>query len=327
MIISRSPLRISLGGGGTDLPSYYEKHGGFLIAATIKSYVYVAIHKAFMRGIILKYSKMERVERASDILHPLFRESILAVDKNLNGVEISSFADIPSGTGLGSSGAFTCCLLNSILEYQNFKLTKKVLAELACEIEINHLHEPSGKQDQYASSFGGINAFTFQKSGEVDISPLNLSATNQNNIRDSLIMFFTGFARQSSVILSEQKIKTEAGNSEMIDNLHRTKEIGYRSFDALLNGDLELYGRLMHSHWQRKKQRSPSMVNSEIENIYNIAMENGAIGGKLVGAGGGGFLLFVTENKMKTRTALAELGLSEVNIDFEYSGTETIVTT
>jgi D-glycero-alpha-D-manno-heptose-7-phosphate kinase len=325
MILTRSPLRISLGGGGTDLPSYYRKAGGFLIAAAIQQYIYVSLHRTFVEDFILKYSEMERVQDTEEVRHPIVREALKLLDVDPAHLEITSFADIPAGTGLGSSGTFTCALLHALHEHAGIHMTRSELAEQACRIEIEKLNEPSGKQDQYISVFGGITQFTFREDDAVDVEPLPLSVSQRLDLEDSLVMFFTGYSRRASDILAEQDKNTKNSNSTMIQNLNRVKEIGYESKKALLESRIEDFGHLMHEHWLRKKQRSSRMVNQSINDAYDVAMSNGALGGKLIGAGGGGFLLFVTTDKKRTRHAMADLGLREVPVRFDYAGTQTMI--
>lgn len=325
MILTRSPLRISLGGGGTDLPSFYERHGGFLVAAAIQKYIYVSLHQTFVDEFILKYSEIERVKSVSDLRHPLVREALKCLALEINSLEISSFADIPSGTGLGSSGVFTCALIKALAEHKQLDMSKEELAELACHIEIDLLNEPSGKQDQYISVFGGLSAFSFSSNGKVTVRKLDLSEDDAANLSDSLVMFFTGYSRRSSSILAEQKEKSEVDNFEMLENLKTVKDIGIKSCEAIETGNQSELGRLMNEHWQMKKLRSKNMANQAINDCYDAAMDNGAFGGKLVGAGGGGFLLFVTDDRIATRKAMVDRGLVEVPIRFDYTGTTTLM--
>lgn len=324
MIIARSPLRISLGGGGTDLPSYYTEHGGFLIAGAISKYVYITLHETFFKEIIIKYSEMERVNSIDELKHPIIRETLKLLSINNSSFELTSMADIPSGTGLGSSGSFTTALIWALHAMKSENISKSQLAEMACKIEIDLLQQPIGKQDQYAAAFGGINCYEFRKNGEVTIKPLCLSDTARSDMEDSLIMFFTGFSRSASDILVEQDKKSRQNNASMIENLHFVKEMGLSSKEALEQGDVVQYGKLMQKHWHFKKQRSNQMSNATIDHWYQTALHNGAIGGKLIGAGGGGFLLFVTEKKTQLRHAMANEGLKEVRFQFEDHGTKII---
>jgi D-glycero-alpha-D-manno-heptose-7-phosphate kinase len=324
MIIVRSPLRITLGGGGTDLPSYYREHEGFLVAAAIDRYVYITIHQTFQSGFIIKYSQLERVERREDIHHPIVREA-LALTGVTDKVEITSMADIPAGTGLGSSGSFTTALLRALHAHQKTIISTQDLAEQACHIEIERLREPIGKQDQFIAAYGGVTCFRFNTSDTVEVWPAAVSAETLYNLEDGLVMFFTGTSRSASAILKDQDDRSKSKESAIIDNLHYVKDLGLRSLKALESGDLRKFGALMDEHWHHKKKRSGAMSNPEIDKWYELAMRNGALGGKLIGAGGGGFLLFYTEDKKPVRHALREAGLEEVRIRFDFEGTKTLV--
>lgn len=324
MIISRSPLRISLGGGGTDLPSYYSTHGGFLVAAAIDKYIYITLHKTFQQEIIVKYSKLERVQSVNDIEHPIVREALKLTNTTDPHLEIASMADIPGGTGLGSSGSFTTALLKALHTKNKSIVSPAQLAEQACHIEIDRLGDPVGKQDQFIASIGGITAFTFHPDGRVDYRPCQLTEETIYNLEDNLLLFFTGYSRSASSILKDQHDKSQANNAEMLENLHFTKELGYRSLEALETGNLDDFARLMDLHWQRKKVRSSGMSNSHINNWYDHAMNNGALGGKLIGAGGGGFLMFYAHDKSRLRHAMRETGLQEVRFRFDFEGTKVI---
>lgn len=325
MIIVRSPLRISLGGGGTDLSSYYSQFEGFLVSAAIDKYVYVSVSRPFTEGIYLKYSKLEIENNISDIKHPIIREALQICQFKSPQVEISSFADIPAGTGLGSSGSFTTALLKALYTHRRRHIDQKELAELACHIEIDLLGEPIGKQDQYIASIGGITCFTFHKDGVVASSPLKINMESIYELEDNLLLFFTGFSRSASVILKDQNIKSHQNDSEMIANLHYVKDLGIRSKAALENGDSRLFGELMHEHWEHKKRRSNGMSNPQIDGWYELAMKNGAIGGKLVGAGGGGFLMFMASDRNKLRRAMSDAGLEEVRFKFDFEGTKVMM--
>lgn len=325
MIITRSPLRISLGGGGTDLPSYYRDHGGFLIAAAIDKYVYITLHRTFQQEIILKYSKLERVHTVAEIEHPLMREALQLVGGDHDHLELTSMADIPGGTGLGSSGSFTTALLKALHAQRKNILSPAELAEQACHIEIDRLGEPIGKQDQYIAAVGGITVFTFHPDGRVEYRPCRISEETLFNLEDNLLLFFTGYARSASVILKDQHEKSQQQDAAMLENLHFTKELGLRSLAALEGGQLEEFARLMDVHWQRKKMRSLGMSNDRINAWYDLAMAHGALGGKLIGAGGGGFLMFYATDKAKLRHALREQGLTEVRFRFDFEGTKVVV--
>jgi D-glycero-alpha-D-manno-heptose-7-phosphate kinase len=319
MIYSRAPLRISLGGGGTDLPSYYREHGGFLIAGAIDKYVYMLTHTVFQRRYRMKYSQMEEVDNASEIRHPIMREALTRHWRG-NPLEIAIVADVPAGTGMGSSGAFAVALLKGLAHARRTSITPEALAEAACEIEIDILGEPVGKQDPYVAAHGGICTYTFNPDGGVDVLPLELDATTLRLLRERMLLFYTGEARSASAVLSDQDSRTKTGDTEMLENLHRTKEIGLHSRDLLLSGDLDSYAELMHEHWQNKRARSQGMATERVNELYTLARRSGAIGGKLVGAGGGGFLLVYARNPSDTRQAMSAAGAPELLFDFEFQG-------
>jgi len=319
LIITCSPLRISLGGGGTDLPSYYREHGGFLIAAGIDKHVYITVHEPFTDDVIVKYSKLEHVAKAVDLQHPIVREA-LAVLGIESRIEITSLSDIPAGTGLGSSGSFTTALLRALHLLKNNLVSSRELAEQACHIEIERLKEPIGKQDQYIAAHGGVTCFMFRKDGYVEVEPLKADAETLANMEDNLVLFFTGYTRTASGILKDQDSRSKQKDSAMIDNLHRTKELGYRSKEMLECGNLRGFAALMHEHWMRKRERTQGMSNSDIDLWYDRALSNGALGGKLIGAGGGGFLMFYTEDKTRLRHAMRAEGLREVRFRFDWEG-------
>ena len=322
MIITRSPLRITLGGGGTDVPSYYREHGGFLIAAAIDRYVYVTVMRPFSPGIFLKYSKLEHVERLDDVQHPIMREAIRMGGFEKLQIEITTLADIPAGTGLGSSGSFTTALLKALYAFRRRLLHPNQLAELACDLEINRLKEPIGKQDQYIAAYGGVTCFQFHPDDSVEAFPLKVSETTVHDLEDSLLLYFTGYSRSAGSILQDQVVRTQRSDQEMISNLHYVKELGFRSQQALETGDTILFGQLMHEHWEHKKKRSGGMSNPQIDQWYELALKNGAVGGKLVGAGGGGFLMLYAEDQKKLRRAMSQTGLEEVRFRFDFQGTK-----
>lgn len=325
MIISRSPLRISLGGGGTDLKSYYCEHEGFLIAATINKYVYVNTFRPFREGILLKYSELESAVDVEDVKHPIIRETLKLLGMTKPQIEITTLADIPSGTGLGSSGSFTTALLKALYAHQRKHVDSETLAEAACHVEIDLLGEPIGKQDQYAAAFGGISCFEFSKDGSVNVYPLQMSRDTLYELEDSLMLFFTGFSRSARNILIDQKKKSQQNDGEMIENLHFVKQLGLESKKALEAGNVKLFGEHMHEHWLRKRRRSAGMSNPQIDYWYELALANGAVGGKLVGAGGGGFLMFIAEDKKRLREAMHGAGLEELRFGFEFEGTKLVL--
>jgi D-glycero-alpha-D-manno-heptose-7-phosphate kinase len=325
MIIARSPLRISLGGGGTDVPSYYEKHGGFLISAAIDKYVYVTVMRPFTEGIFLKYSEIEQKSFAEDVKHPIIREVLKVLELKTPQIEITTLADIPAGTGLGSSGSFTTALIKALFSHYRKSIHPRELAELACEIEIGKLKEPIGKQDQYISAYGGITEFYFHRDGKVEANPLNISIETMHDLEDNLLLFFTGISRSASGILKDQVEKSNADEKDMLENLHFTKDLGFRSKKALLTGDTKSFGLLMHEHWLHKKSRSTGMSNDFIDNAYERALKFGAVGGKLVGAGGGGFLMFYAIDKEALRLEMNKIGLEEVRFKFDFEGTKVML--
>jgi D-glycero-alpha-D-manno-heptose-7-phosphate kinase len=319
VIFSRAPLRISLGGGGTDLPSYYREHGGFLVSGAIDKYVYMLTHTAFQARYRMKYSELEEVDEVAQIRHPILREGLL---RHWCGspLEIASVADVPAGTGMGSSGAYTVCLLKGLTMARHSSISPGDLAETACAIEMEVLGEPVGKQDPYVAAHGGICSYTFHPNRGVDVEPLELEPAVLRRLRDQLLLFYTGESRSASQILTDQDERSKAGETQMIENLHRTKELGHRIHGLLREGELEGYAELMHEHWEHKRKRSPGMTSERIDDLYTQARRSGAVGGKLVGAGGGGFLLVYTRRPEETRQAMATAQAPELAFDFEFGG-------
>jgi D-glycero-alpha-D-manno-heptose-7-phosphate kinase len=324
MIITRSPLRITLGGGGTDLPSYYRDHTGFLISAAIDKYVYVTVTRPFTPGIYLKYSRLEHVEATEDVQHPIIREAIRQLEFKTPQIEITTLADIPAGTGLGSSGSFTTALLRALYAHRRKLVHPSELAALACDIEINRLGEPIGKQDQYIAAYGGVTCFTFHPDERVDAEPLAVPTSGLNDLEDNLLLFFTGFTRAAGSILADQRARTTKQDREMLENLHYVKSLGLESRAALEAGQPAKFAELMHEHWLHKKRRSQGMTNPQIDAWYELGRKNGAVGGKLVGAGGGGFLMFYAEDHRRLRAAMAAEGLEEVRFRFDFEGTKVV---
>jgi D-glycero-alpha-D-manno-heptose-7-phosphate kinase len=322
MIIVRSPLRISLGGGGTDLPSYYQDHGGFLIAAAIDKYVYITLHQTFVNELIIKYSKLERVNAIENVEHPIIREALTYVGIDAPYLEITSMADIPAGTGLGSSGSFTTALLKALHTLKKNLIHPRELAEQACHIELELLKEPIGKQDQYIAAYGGITCFRFHPDNQVEAWPLKIDQETLYNLEDNLLLFFTGYSRSASGILKEQDNKSKKKDHDMTANLHFIKELGLKSKEALEKGDLHEFANLMNVHWQHKKQRSSNISNGKIDEWYEVAIAKGALGGKIIGAGGGGFLMFYADDKVKLRHCMRQAGLQEMRFRFDFMGTQ-----
>ncbi len=326
MFISRAPLRISLGGGGTDLPSYYSKFGGFFISAAINKYTYVSVSKPFFKKILLKYSKFESVDNVHEIENSLIRETILEfADSPDKPIEVNSFADVPSGTGLGSSGCFTVAFLKSLAGFNKKYASQKEIAEIACKIEIERLKEPVGKQDQYISAFGGLNCFEINRSGDVSIESIDLSADTLEDLESNLLLFFTGQQRSASSILKDQDKRSTKSEKEIFDNLHKTKELGKISYQLLKDAKLSQYALLMHEHWINKRKRSPGMSNDFLDKVYDAGIANGALGGKLVGAGGGGFLMFYAEDKKSLRNEMHKFKLQEMKFRFDFNGVQKLM--
>lgn len=322
MIITRTPLRISLGGGGTDLPSYYSNNSpGFLVAAAITKYIYVSVHENFVDRFWLRYSKYEDTGSISEIQHPLIREALKLANGN-SFVEISSQADIPAGTGLGSSGTFAVGLLKALHAYNHKFASNEDLASIACKIEIDILGEPVGKQDQYIAALGGLTSFEFHSDGKVVPQSLRMDATSRSDLEEGLMLFYTGIRRSASEELAALDAGASVRDSGMKQNLDQVRAIGYESAQVLEAGDLDGFGKLLTKQWRLKYERSPSAVHTEINRWIEEGIASGAHGGKLVGAGGGGFLLFLAENKSALRKSMAKIGLREVQFKFDYEGSQ-----
>jgi D-glycero-alpha-D-manno-heptose-7-phosphate kinase len=319
MIITRTPLRISIGGGGTDLPSFYERFGGFVMSAAINKYVYVTINQTFKKGYLLKYAEMELAATPGAIRHPLIREAVQMLDLQPQ-VEIVSIADVPAGTGLGSSGAFTVGLVHAIQSYQRHGASPEDLARMAVEIEMVRLNDPVGKQDPYISAYGGILCQDYHADGSVTIAPLKISEDIVNDLADHLLLFFTGESRKAAEVLNDQRTRSLQADEEMLQNLQFIKSVAYESRTVLEAGDTAAYGRLMHDHWLRKKSRSRGISSDQIDRMYEFGLANGAVGGKLVGAGGGGFLMFYATDPRRLRRAMADQGLWEMRFAFDFEG-------
>lgn len=324
MIITKTPLRISLGGGGTDLPSYYRSgDGGFLVAAAITRHIYVAVNHNFDDDLLLKYSRVERVPEASGVEHPLLRECLLHTGVT-KGIEVSSMADIPAGTGLGSSGTFAVGTLKALHEFRREIRSNVEIAAEACEIEIDRLGEPVGKQDQYIAAVGGVTAFEFRPDDTVEIRRLSLSQSVHDRLEENLLLFYTGVRRSASEVLWDQDARTKADAGDIRANLDSVRALGHETVRVLEAGDLISFGALLTEQWDAKLERSPSPVHSEIDEMIREGIDAGAAGGKLVGAGGGGFLLFYAEDKAALRDCMAERGLPEVRFGFDHLGTTSV---
>ncbi len=324
MIITRSPLRITLGGGGTDLPSYYREHSGFLVAAAIDKYVYITLHQTFVQELIIKYSRLERVKTVDQVEHPLIREALRLTGVDAPHLEITSMADIPAGSGLGSSGSFTTALLKALHALKKNLVDPQILAQQACHIEIDTLKEPVGKQDQYIAALGGLTCMRFLPNDQVEAWPLKIDTDTLYNLEDNLLLFFTGYSRSASKVLEEQDSKSKQNDKEIISNLHFVKDMGRESQKALEAGNLFRFAELLNTQWERKKERSAQVSNSSINRWYELGRENGALGGKLIGAGGGGFLMFYAEDKVNLRRAMRDAGLPDVRFRFDFEGTKVV---
>lgn len=328
MILSRAPTRITLGGGGTDLESYYSKFGGFVIAGAINKYTTIMASRRFYDSIRLTYSQTEIREDVDQIEHPIFREALKFIGIN-KGIELHSAADVPAGCGLGTSSSFTVALLNALHAYKKDFVSQRQLAEEACHIEIDILKEPIGKQDQYMAAFGGLTCLTFERNGDVLVEPLRIPPEALEQLNNNLLMFFTGTERSASEILREQDQKSKADDPEMIQNLSQIKEIGLETRKHLEKGDVDMLGELFHAHWEIKKKRSAKISNPRIDKCYELARRSGAIGGKLMGAGGGGFLIFYCNNDRKPDVikAMQSAGLRWESIQFDFEGAKILVNT
>lgn len=320
MLITKTPFRISFCGGGSDLESFYGKHGGCVLSTSINKYMYISIHPYFdPKYTLLKYSENELVDDVSKIQHKIFKHVLTEME--VDGVEISSTADVPGGTGLGSSSTFTVGLLNTLYCYKGKFASKAKLANEACEVEIEKLGSPIGKQDQYAAAFGGLNFIKFNKDGTVSVSPVMMQAGTYKKLQKNLMMFYTGTTRSANSILSEQK--KNMSNEDKANNLMKMCDLAYEMKAALEDNDLSTFGKILNDSWELKRTLASGISNPDIDRAYEIAMRNGALGGKLLGAGGGGFLLFYCEEENQDRLR-KEIGLKEFDFKFEQDGTSVV---
>jgi D-glycero-alpha-D-manno-heptose-7-phosphate kinase len=323
MIISRAPVRFSLGGGGTDLPEYASKHGGFVVAAAVDKYIYVQANRRFYDSLRVSYSKTEICESVDDIQHRIFREA-LKLTRIERGIELSSMADVPANSGLGSSGAFTVALLNALHAYKREYVSLRELAEEACHIEIERLGEPIGKQDQYAAAFGRFVCLTIHRDGSVHVEPLYISDQALVDLEANLHVFFTGVEREAATVLSDQQRQLKSGGRP-VDSMHRIKQLGIDVRRVLETGDIDAFGEIMHVHWTEKRKLSAQVSSDSIDEHYEAARKAGAIGGKLMGAGGGGFFLFyANQNKGKLIETMVGRGLRYVRFRFDMDGAKVV---
>jgi len=321
MIVSRAPVRFSLGGGGTDLPSYSREHGGFLVAAAIDQYVSLCVARRFYQNIRLAYSKTELVDSVDQIEHRIFRESLRFTGLT-RALELHSLADVPSNSGLGSSSSFTVALLNGLHAFKRDYVSTEQLAQEACHIEIEILKEPIGKQDQYIAAFGGITALTFDTDGTVHVERLPVKDDVIDELESSLLIFYSGVERSASTVLKEQAKMVTANKDDAVARMHRIKQMGYDTKALLLDGDIDRYGELLHEHWMNKRKLASNMTDPIIDEHYDAARAAGAIGGKLMGAGGGGFFMFYTRptERRKVYETLTARGLRPLRFRFDFDG-------
>lgn len=325
MIVTRTPLRLPLGGGGTDLASYYSRFGGFLVSAAIDKYVDIAVNERFEPSLRVSYSQTEIVGRAHEVKHPIVRTALQLTGLD-GGLEIVSIADVPSNTGLGTSSSFTVGLLRALHAYKAEEISTRDLAEQACQIEIEKLGEPIGKQDQYLAAFGGVTCLEFSQDGTVTVTSLKLSHDALDQLESNLLCFYTGLRRSASDILRDQNTAAQRDEKSVLDRLHRIKEIGYEVRDALLSGEVDRYGALLHEHWQSKRRLSQKISEPAIDGWYELARRHGALGGKLVGAGGGGFMVFYCNGKKaELRAALTAAGLREMRFRVGVPGAKVLL--
>jgi D-glycero-alpha-D-manno-heptose-7-phosphate kinase len=321
MIVSRAPVRFSLGGGGTDLPSYYEKFGGYVVSAAVDHYVYVTANKRFYDDIRLAYSETEIVPNVDAIRHRIFREALrmLGIER---GIELTSVADLPANSGLGSSSSFTVALLNALHAYKRDFVSSQQLAEEACELEMRRLGEPVGKQDQYIAALGNVTALTIERDGQVHAEPVPVRDEVLDELQNNLLIMYSGVERPARVVLAEQGERVRQSDSATIEGMHRIKEIGYEVQRLLVAGDTDRFGELLHEHWTRKRQLASKMTDERLDELYDEARRAGALGGKLIGAGGGGFFMFYVrpESKRRVWEALTGRGLRPLRFRFDMDG-------
>jgi D-glycero-alpha-D-manno-heptose-7-phosphate kinase len=325
MIVTKTPFRITLGGGGTDLPSFYRQHGGFVVAVAIDKHMFLNVNTPILDdGIRVQYSKTEIVDHVDEIQHTLARE-VLRFFRIDNGIEIVSIADIPAGTGLGSSSCYLVGLLNAMHSLTQTPISPIELAEEACHIELDRLKKPIGKQDQYMAAFGGLTALEISKEGRVKATRVCLAVELLETLENNLLLFYTGESRDATSILQKQDGAARRKDQAVVSSLTEIKDIGVAIQDTIVKGNLRYFGELLDTHWQIKKKLSDGISNRQIDGWYDLARRNGAIGGKISGAGGGGFLmLYCEENKAQVREALRHAGLRELNFRFEFEGSKVV---
>ncbi len=316
MIITRTPFRVSFCGGGSDLPQFYEKNGGCVLSTGIDKYMYILVHPNFSPDLtVLKYSQTEIVSNIEEIQHKYYKEILKKLD--VRGVELVSTADVPAGTGLGSSSSFTVGVLHALYSYKGKFVSKERLASEACNIEINQLGQPIGKQDQYAAAYGGLNFYEFNKDGSVSVEPIIMSNSKHEKFEKNLMMFYTGDVRSASEILKEQRENIKQTDIEVIQKTICNLARDLRK--ELQAGRIDITGDILNENWKLKKTLANGISNPEIDEYYDLAIKNGATGGKLLGAGGGGFLLFYVTEKQQKKLRKA-MPLREMHIKFDRQG-------
>ena len=322
MIITRTPFRVSFAGGGSDLPSFYRRHEGCVLSMTINKYMYVSIHPTFNRDeTVVKYSQTEIVRDVRAVQHPIARQLLL--DYGIDGVEIVSTADVPAGTGLSTSSAYTVGLIHALNACRGKLCSQERIAREACELKIEKLGEPIGKQDQYGTAVGGLKFIRFKSDDSVEVEPLAVSRQKLSELEGNLLLFYTGLTHSAGEILQEQN-KNVAGEDKKFQNLVKMTELAYELREAVVAGKLDDFGRILNENWLLKRELASQISNDKIGKYYDLAMANGALGGKLLGAGGGGFLLFYCpkEKQKRLRSALSDLW--ELPFAMESSGTKII---
>ncbi len=325
MIVSRAPVRFSLGGGGTDLPSYSSVHGGFLVAAAIDKYVYVSANRRFYDTIRLAYSKTETVDTIDKVEHRIFREALRFCGIT-RGIEMTSVSDVPPNSGLGSSSTFAVALLNALHTFKQEYVSSQQLAEEACRIEIDILKEPIGKQDQFISAYGGITALTFNTDGSVGVERVPIRPEVMDDLEANLLIFYSGIERQAASVLTEQRKSITSNQDGAVDRMHRIKALGHETRRILVSGDIDAYGELLHEHWMNKRKLAANMSDSVIDEHYEAARAAGAIGGKLMGAGGGGFFMFYSRpsERRAVYEVLVKRGLRPLRFRFDPGGARVV---
>lgn len=327
MIITRTPLRICLGGGGTDVKEYYEKFGGYVVSAALNQYIYVVIHNSFDKSIRICYSKREIVNTADEVHHPVVRAAFKLFGIKDTGIEIISFADVPSDTGLGSSSSFTVGLVSALAAYKGIRMTKYEIAEKACHIERDILKEAGGKQDQYIAAFGGLSVLNIKEDGTIIVSPVQISHETVEALEKNIMLFYTGI-RRNSFKVQKALVSGVKKETRTVDSLHEIKRLGHETENILRTGEIDRYADFLRKHWEAKQKLSDMVTNGRINQLYRKAEEAGAMGGKIIGAGGGGYLLLYSNSpkaQEKIRKIMADEQIDELKYSFDFTGTTVVV--